>query len=251
MESWGALTPRLQRTFKRVREDEGVSTPLQHAPTELTGDVEVWTMARLHGQQEKFPNWFANARRKAKDFPKVFTSLEVAEFPTVKDQPWMKLYSKVHTCMCLKQNMPQAQAPPLPPQPDNTQIATPMHAMQAYVRARHAICVVKNFPAVIPSERIDTTDRALLRFVVAFLAIANPKFGQMTWQTTFVQAFCKYVLFGTYRAASRGRTKFTMKPVRQHIITAYYDGLSPYSGISRTTFCSRCLALTATMNCCV
>jgi hypothetical protein len=115
--------------------------------------------------------------------------------------------------------------------------------MQAYVRARHAICVVKNFPAVIPSERIDTTDRALLRFVVAFLAIANPKFGQMTWQMMFVQAFCKYVLFGTYRAASRGRTKFTMKPVRQHIITAYYDGLSPYSGISRTTFCCRCLAL--------
>ena len=125
------------------------------------------------------------------------------------------------------------------------------HCMQAYVRARHAICVVKNFPATIASERIDTTDRALLRFVVAFLAIANPKFGQMTWQTTFVQAFCKYVLFGTYRAASRGRTKFTMKPVRQHIITAYYDGLSPYSGISRTTFCSRCLALTVTRNCCV
>ena len=104
------------------------------------------------------------------------------------------------------------------------------HCMQAYVRARHAICVVKNFPATIASERIDTTDRALLRFIVAFLAIANPKFGQMTWQTTFVQAFCKYVMYGTYRAASRGRTKFTMKPVRQHIITAYYDGLSPYSG---------------------
>ena len=104
------------------------------------------------------------------------------------------------------------------------------HRMQAYVRARHAICVVKNFPATVASERIDTTDRALLRFIVAFLAIANPKFGQMTWQTTFVQAFCKYVMYGTYRAASRGRTKFTMKPVRQHIITAYYDGLSPYSG---------------------
>ena len=104
------------------------------------------------------------------------------------------------------------------------------HCMQAYVRARHAICVVKNFPATIASERIDTTDRALLRFIVAFLAIANPKLGQMTWQTTFVQAFCKYVMYGTYRAASRGRTKFTMKPVRQHIITASYDGLSPYSG---------------------
>ena len=54
-----------------------------------------------HGQEAKFPNWFANARRKMKDLLKVLTNLEVAEFPTVKDQPWMKLYSKVCTCACV------------------------------------------------------------------------------------------------------------------------------------------------------